>query len=82
MLSSAETASAAHIGSCRPCFIVTTLLRYKDFHLAAELHSCRTDELIDKPALNSRKRTREICKVASVPEQTQYRRILPNDQAH
>jgi hypothetical protein len=53
-------------------------------HLAAELQSCRTDELIDKRELNSRTRIFENCRARNghwakvIP----IERILHNEQAY
>jgi hypothetical protein len=72
LLHSAAIASAAEIASAEPALLLPTLLRHKDFHLAAGLQTCRTDELIDKQNVESRKRARETTRLA-VTEQTKYR---------
>ena len=66
-LHSAAIASGANMASCRACLILPTLLKHEDFHLAAELQSTRTDELVDKRDVNFRKRTREDCKTRLSP---------------
>lgn len=43
----AAIASSAEIASCRTCLMLWTLLRNKDFSLAAELQLRRTNRFID-----------------------------------
>ena len=82
-LHSAAIASTADMASCRACLILPTLLRHKDDHLAVDLQSPRTDELIDKREREfSEAHPRKLQGSAQSPNRLSTERILPNDQAY